>query len=172
MQGIKLSECLGIKRDGAKCQYNVKGDSKYCGHHKNQDTSNVRETSEAKDTRLVNIISAGAGLITILEKSIQYLPSLINMACSLEVCREDPKYKPRKTQLTESEFHAVYGYEASGTEEILTGTLIQQLKRALILGDLHEVKVFIDQISHMVHLTDGIEIPADFEKLLSEYCSE
>ena len=66
-----------ILKSGVQCKYPSKKEyGRYCGVHKYYSKNNH---SKGKDERLVLLVSAGASMVTLLEKALEYLPPVIEV---------------------------------------------------------------------------------------------
>lgn len=78
--------CRGIYRNGKNCRNRARQEFKgYCGIHKSQAPSNL--IPEQRDKRLVDILAAGASLVVLLEKAIEYLPEAVTIMSSFAPIR-------------------------------------------------------------------------------------
>ena len=76
----KSVTCPAILKNGLSCSY--KGSPEYngyCGIHKGKQAPSSTAVKHGRDERLTQLLGAGASLVFLMEKAIEYLPTLIEV---------------------------------------------------------------------------------------------
>ena len=80
----KTVKCLAMLKNELPCPYKGKPEyNGYCGIHKAKPALTSIGVKRSRGEQLAQLISAGAALTVLLEKSVEYLPNLIEVFVTL-----------------------------------------------------------------------------------------